>query len=161
MTIRTPQTADKPALMALAEATGLFSPEELGGMDHMMTTYFAGEAEPGHFWIVDDAGPQEGGIRGAAYCGPESFAGPGVWNLYFIGVYPDDQNAGRGSKMLHHIEDKLRVDGQRLLLIDTSSGEGFGLTRAFYRKHGYDEEARIRGFYGAEDKVTFRKELTE
>ena len=62
--------------------------------------------------------------------------------------------------MLAHIEDRLRSEDGRLLLIETSSGDGFELTRSFYRKHGYDEEARIRGFYGDEDKVIFRKDLT-
>lgn len=161
MTIRTPVADDKANLMELSEATGIFSPEDMEGMDHMMSSFFAGEAEEGHFWIGDDEGPDNGGIRGVVYCGPESFAGPGVWNMFFIGVYPDDQGQGRGSKLLHYVEDKLRSEGQRLLLIDTSSGDGFELTRKFYAKHGYSEEARIRGFYGDEDKVTFRKDLTE
>ena len=50
--------------------------------------------------------------------------------------------------------------GERVLLVETSGLPGFERTRAFYRKLGYDEEARIRDFYQAgEDKVVFRKAL--
>lgn len=38
--------------------------------------------------------------------------------------------------------------------------DSFELTRSFYRKNGYDEEARIRDFYRAgDDKIVFRKAL--
>ena len=38
--------------------------------------------------------------------------------------------------------------------------ETFLATRAFYRRNGYDEEARIRDFYGpGEDKIVFWKAL--
>lgn len=48
----------------------------------------------------------------------------------------------------------------RLLLVETSALPAFEGTRAFYRRLGYEEEARIRGFYAAgEDKVVYRKAL--
>ena len=54
----------------------------------------------------------------------------------------------------------LRGRGERLLLVETSGLGSFDLTRQFYRKNGYDEEARIRDYYGpGDDKVIFRKAL--
>lgn len=42
----------------------------------------------------------------------------------------------------------------------TSGLASFERTRAFYRKCGYDEEARIRDFYRAgDDKIVYRKAL--
>ena len=85
----------------------------------------------------------------------------GIWNLLFIAVRPDLQGRGRGSALLRHIEQALRERGARLLLIETSGLGTFERTRAFYRKHGYDEEARIRDYYRpGDDKVVFRKALT-
>ena len=56
--------------------------------------------------------------------------------------------------------DDLRKKGQRMLIIETSGLDGFALTRRFYLKHGYEEEARIRDYYQkGEDKVVFRKVL--
>lgn len=47
------------------------------------------------------------------------------------------------------------------LQVETSGLESFEYVRGFYRKSGYDEEARIREFYKAgEDKIVFRKALT-
>lgn len=56
----------------------------------------------------------------------------------------------------------LAARGERVLLVETSGLASFERTRAFYRKCGYDEEARIREFYQAgEDKIVFRKSLTD
>jgi ribosomal protein S18 acetylase RimI-like enzyme len=50
--------------------------------------------------------------------------------------------------------------GERVLLVETSGTEDFEYVRAFYRKNGYEEEARIREFYAAGvDKIIFRKML--
>ena len=70
------------------------------------------------------------------------------------------KGGGLGSALLRHVEGGLRQNGQRVLIIETSSLDGFELTRRFYLKHGYSEEARIRDFYAAgEDKVVFWKGL--
>ena len=45
-------------------------------------------------------------------------------------------------------------------MIETSSVDSFEPTRAFYRKLGYVEEARVREYYGpGDDKVIFWKLL--
>jgi ribosomal protein S18 acetylase RimI-like enzyme len=50
--------------------------------------------------------------------------------------------------------------GARMLLVETSGLASFERQRTFYRKCGYNEEARIRDFYQAgEDKIVFRKAL--
>ena len=49
-------------------------------------------------------------------------------------------------------------DIAKLLLIETSSVDSFELTRAFYRKLGFVEEARVREYYGpGDDKIIFWK----
>ena len=66
--------------------------------------------------------------------------------------------------LIEHVERELRGRGDdvaRVLIVETSSTDQYVLTRAFYRNHGYDEEARIRQFYGPEDdKVVFWKSLS-
>ena len=95
----------------------------------------------------------------AAYYAPEALT-DGTWNLYFIAVREALKGQGLGSSLLQHVESGLRQNQQRVLLIETSGLDGFELTRRFYLKHGYSEEARIRDFYAAgEDKVVFWKGL--
>ncbi len=152
--IRPAQPADKSALLDLAVATGLFQSNELGELEGMLDEFFAGNLED-HFWIADD----DDGIKAAAYYAPEMMTS-GTWNLYFIGVLPNQQGKGRGEKILKYVEETLRARGERILLIETSGLDNFELTRKFYLKNGYDEEARIREFYQAgEDKIVFRKAL--
>ncbi len=122
----------------------------------MLTEYFDGNLGRDHFWITyDDSEPV-----GVAYYGLEPYA-DGTWNLYFIAVHPNRQGEGLGGKLLRYVEQMLAERGERLLLVETSGLPNFERTRAFYRKHGYEEEARIREFYRAgDDKIIFRKALT-
>lgn len=156
--IRPARPEDRAALMVLAEATGLFQAPELEEFEAMLSAAFAGDLGEDHLWIVDED-ERSGDLRAAAYYAPEIMA-DAVWNLYFIGVHPDCQGQGRGAALLRHVEEALRAKGQRLLLMETSGLDSFTKTRAFYRKNGYEEEARLRDFYReGEDKVIFRKAL--
>jgi GNAT superfamily N-acetyltransferase len=153
--IRVVEPEDKLALIALAEATGLFGPAQRDELEGMLSAYFDGSLGDGHTWIAS----YDGGIDAAAYFAPEMMT-EGTWNLYFIGVHPDRQGNGLGSALLRHIEQWLRERGERMLLVETSGVDGFEQTRDFYRKNSYEEEARIRDFYSAgDDKVVFRKLL--
>lgn len=143
---------DLPALKTVIDANQLF-PSDL--LDEMISDYFNNEDSNDYWFTYDDSKPV-----GIAYCAPEKMT-QGTWNLYLIAVHPDYQGAGRGTSMLHHIEQRLAARGERILLVETSGLESFEPTREFYRQCGYDREAKIRDFYQAgEDKIIFRKSLT-
>ena len=153
--IRPTRPDDKAALIALADALGMFPPDELGELDEMLTDYFSGSSDSDRFWLADD----DDGLVGVAYCEPERMT-DGTWNLQLIGIRPDRQRQGRGAALLRYIEQALVERGERLLLVETSGLESFEYARAFYRNCGYNEEARIRDFYKAgDDKIVFRKAL--
>lgn len=170
--IRAATAADQSALVDLARATGLFEAEELGFFSGMMTECFNGEM-PGHEWLVlcgeplaedgeppaEDGEPsaEDSGIIGGAYFAPEMMA-DGVWNLWFIGVHPDQQGQGHGSTLLTAVEDAVHAQGARLLLVETSGTDDMELARQFYVKANYKQEACICDFYKAgDDKIVFRK----
>lgn len=154
--IRPAIQSDRLELMAVVEASGLLPPDGLEEVDSMLADYFAGNLDQDHFWIVDDNGI---GPVGVAYYTPERMT-DGTWNLYLIVVHPNCQREGRGTAQVRYVEQTLAEHGERLLLVETSGLASFEPTRAFYRKCGFDEEARIREFYQAgEDKIVFRKAL--
>ncbi|MFO0851558.1 MAG: GNAT family N-acetyltransferase [Gemmataceae bacterium] len=154
--IRPTVPADTPGLLALAEATGIFRPSELGELSGMLAAYFDGGLGADHFWVTDD----DGGPAGVAYYAPAPMTDQ-TWNLYLIAVHPDRQRQGRGATLLRHVEAELTARGGRLLIVETSGLGGFERTRAFYRRVGYSEEARVRDYYTAgDDKITFRKLLS-
>jgi ribosomal protein S18 acetylase RimI-like enzyme len=152
LVIRPAATEDLTALKAVIDATGLFPSAML---DDMAAGYLGGDAGD-EFWLTVDDGD---GPVAVAYCAPERMT-QGTWNLLLIAVHPDRQGRGRGAALLRHVERALAARGERLLLVETSGLPSFERTRAFYRRRGYDEEARVRDFYRAgEDKVVLRKAL--
>ena len=47
-----------------------------------------------------------------------------------------------------------------MLIVETSSTDDYQAARRFYAREGFDQEARIREFYGpGDDKVMFWKSL--
>ncbi|WP_013320297.1 GNAT family N-acetyltransferase [Gloeothece verrucosa] len=148
---------DKTALIILAEKVGLFGPNELKVLDEMLTGYFGDNSDSDHFWLIDD----EEEPVGVAYCQSERMT-VGTWNLLLIAIRPDRQRQGRGAALIQYVEQMLTARSERLLLVETSGLESFEGTRAFYRKCGFSEEARIRDFYSSgEDKIIYRKMLRE
>lgn len=147
---------DTTALIALADATGLFESNQLEELGAMLSDYLGGNSDRDRFWIVDD----DNGLVGVAYCETERMTDR-TWNLQLIAIRPDRQRQGRGTALLRYVEQTLVERGGRMLLVETSGTSEFEHTRAFYRKCGYDEEARIRDFYteGA-DKIVYRKALS-
>ncbi len=155
--IRLTTPDDTAALIALADATGLFQPNQLEEIGEMLVDYFGENSDSDRFWIADD--DDDDGLVGIAYCDPEPMT-EGTWNLQLIAIRPERQGQGRGATLLRYVEQTLTARGGRMLLVETSGLPDFERTRAFYRKCGYEEEARIRDFYAAgDDKVVFRKVL--
>jgi ribosomal protein S18 acetylase RimI-like enzyme len=153
--IRSATSVDIPAILDLAVSSGLFPPEATEEVAGVLAGSLAGELGPNHVWVTDD----DGGPVGVAYYAAERMT-EGTWNLYMIAIRPDRQRQGRGAALLRYVEQAVADRGGRLLLVETSGLASYDRTRAFYRKCGYDEEARIREFYKAgEDKVVFRKAL--
>ena len=68
-------------------------------------------------------------------------------------------------RSIQWVERTLRQLGDehaRVLIVETSSTDPYAQARAFYAKYGFEEEARIREFYGPGDhKVVFWKSLSE
>jgi len=157
--IRTPTSLDVERIKQLAIATEMFGLDEVGFFDELLAGFFD-RSSADHRWLVaEDA---EGCVVAAAHYAAEPFADR-MWNLYFLAVAPDRHGRGLGGSLIEHVEHELRSSGEgvaRVLIVETSSTDQYARTRAFYRHHGFDEEARIRQFYGPDDdKVVFWKSL--
>src|SRR4028119_759636 len=113
--IRPTTPDDTAALIALADATGIFGSNELEELSEMLADYFGGNIDSDHFWITDD----DNGPVGIAYYAPEPMT-DGTWNLYLLAVRPDRQGQGRGTTLLRYVEQTLTARGERVRLGDTS-----------------------------------------
>jgi len=150
--VRTTVSKDVAGWKRILEETELFPPEMLSDM----IGGFLSDAETADLWLTCEVG---GDVCGFCYAVPEPMT-EGTWNMLAIAVRPSKQGNGAGGALVKHLEDQLRVRGQRLLVVDTSGSDAFDQTRRFYRKNRYVEEARIRDYWAAgDDKVVFSKAL--
>ena len=151
MKIRPTKSQDISALKHVIDETGLFPSEML---EDMLSGFLSGGHED--IWLSCE---DQNEIIGFCYAIPEPLT-DGTWNMLAIAVHPGRQAKGAGTKIVVELETRLRAQGRRILIVDTSSKAEFAQTRDFYLKNGYTEEARIRDFWAAgDDKVVFRKSL--
>jgi ribosomal protein S18 acetylase RimI-like enzyme len=153
--IRPVEPGDVPALKAVIDGTDLF-PSAL--LDDMLAGFLAGQGGD-ELWLTANGAQDGAGPIAVAFAAPERMTS-GTWNLYLIAVQPECQSRGVGAALVRHVEQALAARGARVLLVETSGLPVFARTRAFYRREGYAEEARIREFYAAgEDKIVFWKAI--
>lgn len=159
--VRTARRGDLDAIKQIAVAADMFSVEEVSFFDEMFGGWLDGMLE-GHQWLVAER--VDGTVLAAANFAPEPFADR-MWNLYFIAVAPGEQGQGVGRALMRQAESELVAmsdDEARVVVVETSSTEQYRLAREFYAKLGYDQEARIRQFYGPnDDKIVFWKSIVE
>ncbi len=149
--IRPTQANDFDALIDIATASGLFEPDQTEMLAGMLRSPSENDV-----WFTDE---DANGPVGVAYLAPEKMTN-GTWNLLFIAVHPNHQRQGRGKTILKHVQDWLRLKGERILLVETAGLDDFDYVRTFYASDGFETEARVRDFYDSGvDKVIFRKSL--
>jgi GNAT superfamily N-acetyltransferase len=154
--IRPAVPADTPTLLELARGTGVFKPMEIDALEEVLDDFHDGGDEWGHKAICWE---KDGRVIGFAYYAPAAMT-DNSWSLYWIAVSKEIQARGIGSALLHYAEENTRREHGRVMFIDTSSLPSYELTRRFYLKHGYDQEAVMRDYYAdGDDLVVFRKRL--
>lgn len=143
---------DIAAVVALSETSGLFDADGIELIKGRLSDYMSGNDD---LWFA----AVDKDIEGAIYCIPEPMT-DGTWNVLMLIVSPDSHGQGYGQALMNFIEETLAARNARLMIVETSSLDGFERARAFYPKCGYTEEARIKNFYTTgDDKVVFSKAI--
>ena len=154
--IRRIEARDRKGIGDLLASTGAFQPHELTvAMELVDTALTRPDQQDYHPYVVEEAGSL------VAYaCFGLNPMTRFTYDLYWIAVDANTQGKGVGKELLYKIEEELRVEGGRLLIIETSSQETYGNTIRFYERTGYALSARIKDFYKPDDdKLIFTKEF--
>lgn len=144
------------AVQELLRATRVFRDAEIDIALEVVDDFFA---RPEHDYAVLGAFTPAGELLGYVCYGPTPGT-LGTWDLYWIAVAPAAQNTGVGTLLLQEVERRLARADARLVIIETSSQPLYEPTRAFYRRRGYREVARVPDFYAdGDDRLIFAKRL--
>jgi GNAT superfamily N-acetyltransferase len=155
--IRPTIPSDTPTLRTIADETGVFKPHEIVALHEVLDDFHADNYRENHRSVTYE---HQGNIAGFAYYAPAAMT-ERTWYLYWIAVSKHIHARGIGSALLKYVEEDVRKQNGRILLIETSSLPHYDLTRRFYLKHHYDQEAVLRDFYAdGDDMVVFRKRLS-
>lgn len=162
MKIRPAEPRDRRRIHEILVATARFTEDEVRGAMDLVDS--AQEHSDKGEYIVHvledpDSGPKKL-VQGYVCYGPTPHTDR-VFDLYWIAVDPKQQGQGIGQLLLRFVENEVRRQRGRMLLIETSSKESYTPTLRFYERSGYDEISRIKDFYRIEDdKVIYCKKLT-
>jgi ribosomal protein S18 acetylase RimI-like enzyme len=154
--IRPADPADTPDLLAFTAATGFFKPLEIATLEEVLADYHLMTRAAGdRCFVLEEEGVRLGFVYHAAEPMTEN-----TWSLWWIVVRPEAQGKGVGARLLKFTEADAREHGARVLFIETSGLPKYESTCRFYRRHGYEQEARLRDYYApGDDMLVFRKQL--
>jgi len=149
--------SDRAIVLAMVEATGFFSREEILVAVELVDECLArGVEASGYAFVFAEA---EGEVVGYACFGPVP-ATVGSYDLYWIVVDPRVQARGIGRALMAQVEREIDVLGGGRIWVDTSERPQYAPTRAFYRSCGYSQAASLADFYAAGDgKAIFVKPI--
>lgn len=156
MNIRPIADPDRDRIHEILVTTARFTRQEVGWAMELVDLVLQ---QPGRREYVAHVLDDEGRVHGYVLYGPTPMA-EGVFDLYWIAVDPARQGQGLGQLLLRFVENEVRRQAGRMLLIETSSKRSYAPTVRFYQRAGYCEISRIKDFYRIEDdKVVFSKSL--
>jgi ribosomal protein S18 acetylase RimI-like enzyme len=156
--IRPMNAADRTAVEDVIRAVGNFNPAEIECALELVDIYLGNPNQKDYCICVITDGL--GDVRGYACWGPVPLT-RGTYDLYWIATHPCVQGKGFGQALMAHVENCVREQDARLLVLETSAKQSYVKTVKFYRNQEYQEISCIRDFYDVgDDKLTFVKRLS-
>jgi ribosomal protein S18 acetylase RimI-like enzyme len=150
--------ADAPEIMAVAQATGVFSTADLAIVAELLEAVRRDGGASGYNFVIARDGA---GALGFACYGPTPLT-LSTFDLYWIGTAHEARGRGAGSALMRHVEDAMVAQGAQLIMIETESRDEYWPARRLYERHGWTLEARIRDFYApGSDRLLYAKRYGE
>jgi len=157
--IRPLTQGDRATVLRLLRDTDMFTEAEIAVAAELIEIFLTQPAQKDYDVVV--AADEAGRVAGYLCWGPTPLT-EGTYDLYWMAVAPNHQGRGYGKTLVRWLEDRVRAEKGRLVVIETSSQPKYDPTREFYLGLGYKETARIPDFYKPGDaRVTYTKHLVQ
>ena len=148
---------DLDAVASLISSVDNFTPAEIDCALELVHIYLNDKNQNDYRIVV--AEDSASAICGYACWGPVPLT-RGTFDLYWIATHPGSRGRGFGQALMAHVENRVREDNGRLLVVETSGKSSYAGTVDFYRRLGYAEASRIEHFYDVgDDRLIFIKRL--
>jgi len=142
------KSEDRKNIEEILRSTGFFYEFEIEtALEIADETLEKGTERSGYYWLK---ATDEDGVIAFANYGKNAFS-THSWDLYWIAVHQNSRNKKLGTVMLKAIEEDVRLQGGKILWIETSGRPLYASTEGFYRKNGYQLAASLKDFYGPGD----------
>ena len=150
MKIRPIVANDRQVILELIHLTGLFTKEEEQVAMEVIDVCLTKSGQQDYIIVVIEN--EQGAIAGYMCYGPTPMT-EGVVDLYWLAVHPGKHRQGYGKALIQWLEKAVQEKKGRLIVIETSSRDKYAVTRNFYQRLGYAENACIRDFYCPGDNL--------
>lgn len=156
--VRAMRPEDRESVLEIIRDTEMFTPQEIAVAEELIDIYLNRPGRKDYFLaVVED---ENGGVVGYLAYGPTPLT-QGTFDMYWMAVAPEAQGRGYGKEMVRWVEDRVKAENGRMILIETSSQPRYQPTRWFYGGLGYKEISCIPDFYKpGDDRMTFVKHFT-
>ena len=148
-TINLANRSDGHSILRITANTNIFKPTEQDCVVELWHEYLDKKLGSSYIFLVYR---EKDAILGYACYGLHALT-QGTFDLYWIAVDPVAQGRGIGQELLHKVEQSVRDQNGRMLLIETSSARDYRVARHFYRHNGYKRVAQIPNFYEQGDDL--------
>ena len=146
--------SDLPELKRILIDTKAFTEAEVACAVELLEIVLKDGTQQDYQVIVAE---HDGRVAGYVLFGPVPLT-EGTSDLYWIATDPILHGKGVGRLLMEETERRLKMQGVRMLCLETSSQGSYTRTRRFYEQGGYIEESRICDFYRpGDDRVTYVK----
>jgi ribosomal protein S18 acetylase RimI-like enzyme len=145
-----PRKSDVEKVRALAEATGVFTGEEVATAAELVADALAGED---YLFVFAEDGRK---LLGYACYGPTPLSDVS-YDLYWLINHPEAQGKGLAGQLIAESAKGMKDAGGWFLFAETSGTPPYEKARKCYLRYGFEEVARLKEFYRKDDdKVIYR-----
>jgi len=147
MPVEPSQPNDLAPILAMTEAVGVFTAEEVTTVQELFEEYLKDAITSGYHFLSYRANDQ---VLGFVCWGPVPLSQSAA-DLYWIVTAPAASRRGVAAALFQAVEMAVRAQGRRLIVIWTSSRPGYEPARRFYLRMGCTLAVHIPEFYDRDD----------
>jgi ribosomal protein S18 acetylase RimI-like enzyme len=151
-TIRLAEESDRKAIIAISKDVAVFTREEVDTVDELFDEYLHDREARDYVFAV--ACDEKQRLLGFVCYGPTPLTDR-TYDAYWLAVSKQVQGKGIGRALFVWMEEQLRAQGVRLIVLETSGTPEYSAARHMYDVLGYTGRLAVPDFYRPGDDLLY------